>query len=154
VKLIVLVATAVVFPPAASVIVSFTFSLWWVVRSRLPVLLRLILIVLLWPAESVTVAVPTTTMRFFVFCLRAVIATTVPPLTVSVTVSVTVILQVPPDPPVQLTRTLADVPDTLVRPTATVTAVAGASWTTAVCAELAGWPAPAEFDAVSTRRMV
>jgi succinate dehydrogenase/fumarate reductase cytochrome b subunit len=78
--------------------------------SRLPVPLSEIRTVWLCPAAMLSRALHRTTTFFLVFVLFAVIAITLPPLSVSIAVSVSVIVQLDPAGPVQAIDTLVVVP--------------------------------------------
>src|SRR6516165_3561947 len=96
---------------------SVTFNVWRFSSKRLPVPLSVIRTVLLCPVPSVTLAIPMTT-SFFVtlFFLRDVTEISLWPLSVSVTVSLSVRLHFAPTSPAHETRTLAVVPDTFAGP--------------------------------------
>ena len=97
------------------VTVRVVFNLRRVVTRRLPVWLSEIFTVLLWPAFSVVLALPTVT-TILCLCARDVIAITRWPRTVSVIVSRNDSLHLLPAAPVHDAFTLAVLPDTLACP--------------------------------------
>lgn len=119
-----MVELATVLPDALTM--SLAFSGLCFASSRLPAPVKLSLTVSLFPAATVTVSDPTTTVFFVVFA-DAATAITFPWRSVSTTERVSVTVH--DLAPEQLTGTLAVVPDTLKRPTDAIPGLDGPNTT-------------------------
>jgi hypothetical protein len=109
-KVIVSTEVVLVVPASDSLIASLVLSVRFLESSRLPVLLSEIRTRSAWPAATVSVVRPRTTTFFLVFVLFAAIAISLPPLSVSIALTVSVLVQLEPVGPLQAMVTIAVVP--------------------------------------------